>query len=311
VHRFSETWERHASLRLRHGDTTVIDEYAAAGRVHDCPDDTTAYRTVLDQYVNAIAAGRSALMLARTHRDVDALNDLARAHAIDTGQVHGPVLADGDIQWRAGDRLRATRNNRTISVAGDFLRNGDQFTVTGIDREGLIVDAFDGRGTTQLPADYIAEHTAYGWATTIDASQGATVDHGTLLARPGLDREHLYVGLTRGRRRNNVVVAQPSTEIDHHSPPRTEADRSAVEVLRETLRTSDAQTAAHTQLPGAEQPQVAAPPTPSEPAGRAPGRRVSAVPDDWTPRPRPAIYRDDDYHQSIHQDIGRDSSRGR
>jgi conjugative relaxase-like TrwC/TraI family protein len=45
VHRFTEMWERDASLRLRHGDTTVIEDYVAAGRVHDCPDESTRTAT--------------------------------------------------------------------------------------------------------------------------------------------------------------------------------------------------------------------------------------------------------------------------
>jgi hypothetical protein len=110
-------------------------------------------------------------MLARTHRDVDALNDLARRHAIETGQVRGPVLIDGEVQWRAGDRLRTTRNDRSICVGGDYLRNGDQFTVIGSD--SLIVQAIDSGQTARLPADYVAVNTAYGWASTVHRRRGA------------------------------------------------------------------------------------------------------------------------------------------
>src|SRR3954465_14563391 len=34
VHRFTETWERHASLLLREGSGVAIDVYLGAGRVH-------------------------------------------------------------------------------------------------------------------------------------------------------------------------------------------------------------------------------------------------------------------------------------
>jgi ATP-dependent exoDNAse (exonuclease V) alpha subunit len=222
---------------------------------------------VLNDYLDATRSGRRALMLARTHRDVDALNDLARRDAIETGQVRGPVLLDGDVQWRAGDRLRATRNNRTIPVGGDYLRNGDQFTVIGGDSDSLIVQAIDSAQTARLPADYVGMHAAYGWASTVDAAQGATVDDGILLARPGLDREHLYVGLTRGRRTNRVHVAQSVTDVDHHTPPRPDDLRTATEVLADALRTSDVQHAAHTRLPGGTRIQ---PPTPRPRVTRQP-----------------------------------------
>jgi hypothetical protein len=34
VHRFANDWEREASLRLRRGDTEVLDVYDAHGRIH-------------------------------------------------------------------------------------------------------------------------------------------------------------------------------------------------------------------------------------------------------------------------------------
>jgi conjugative relaxase-like TrwC/TraI family protein len=304
VHRFTEPWERHASLRLRQGDPTVINEYQTAGRVHDCPDDTTAYQSVLTAYLDATEAGRQALMLARTRHDVDELNALARAQAIDTGQVHGPVLVDGDLPWQAGDRLRATRNNRTITVGGDYLRNGDQFIVTGTDSHGLRVQALDTGVTATLPAGYVAEHTAYGWASTIDAAQGATVDDAILLARPGIDREHLYVGLTRGRDTNHVYIAQPVTDTDHHTPPRLDDHRTAHDVLSEALRTSQTQHAAHTQLPNGPERDRAK--LVARPAMRRPQPTVA-----WPPQPAPARARPDDYLQRPTHDSGRDLGRGR
>jgi conjugative relaxase-like TrwC/TraI family protein len=302
VHRFTEPWERRASLQLRSGDPAAVEQYAAAGRIHDCPDEHAAYTAVHDKYVEATSAGRRALMLARTHRDVDALNTLARSHAIDTGDVRGPVLADGELQWRAGDRLRATRNNRSVTVGADFLRNGDQFTVTGTDHHGLTVQAVDGRGTTRLPAEYVNEHAAYGWASTVDAAQGATVDDGVLLARPGLDREHLYVGLTRGRHSNDVYVAPRTAEIDHHIPPRPDDARSATEIIRDALATSDQQHAAHTQLPDHERSE---PTRPRDPAGLSADLLLATIAD-----PTPEDRDRDNYYLYLSHATGHDRGRG-
>ncbi len=270
VHRFTEAWERRASLRLRAGDRTVIDDYIVAGRVHHCPDETAACQAVLASYLDASAAGRRVLMLARTHHDVDALNTLARAHAIETGQVHGPVLLDGPMQWRAGDRRRATRNNRTITVGADYLRNGDQFVVLGADRDGLLVQTVDSGRAARLPADYVAAHTSYGWASTIDAAQGATVDHAILLARPGIDREHLYVGLTRGRHANHVVVSQPISDVDHHGLPKAGVPLAARAMLADALGVSSVQQAAHTRLPKHLQVEPATKRVPARPVVRRP-----------------------------------------
>jgi len=312
VHRFTEAWERDASLRLRRGDPTVIDDYIAAGRVRHCPDESAAYQAVLASYLDASTAGRRVLMLARTHHDVDTLNTLARAHAIETGQVHGPVLLDGPVEWRAGDRLRATRNNRTISVGADYLRNGERFTVLGADRHGLHVLTVDGGQTARLPAEYVAAHSTYGWATTIDAAQGATVDHAILLARPGIDREHLYVGLTRGRNANHVIVAQPTSDIDHHGLPKAEVPRAAREVLADALSGSGVQQAAHTRLPEHQQVEPAAKPTTARPIVRRP--RPARVPLRRIERPQRTMEPDHHYRGLTHDhglDQGRDMGRGR
>ena len=129
----------------------------------------------------------------------------------------------------------------------------------------MIVEDLAGRGRTVLPADYLAEHCEYGWALTIDAAQGATADVGLVLVRPGIDREHLYVGMTRGRAGNHAYITPDPTvdpEHDHgHGPAarkQTDQDphREANGVLTAALAQSGAQDAAHTAL--AEARKVAA-----------------------------------------------------
>jgi len=273
VHRFEAPWEREASLQLRRGEAAVLNTYSAAGRIHDCPDDATAFTAVFDRYRQATDAGRTALMLARTHRDVDELNARARDDATNTGVVLGPVLIDGPVPWQAGDRLRATRNNRAISVGHDYLRNGDQFTVLGRAGDGLLVQRLTGQERAVLPDRYVREHGAHGWASTIDAAQGATVDVGLLLVRPGLDREHLYVGLTRGRHANHVYLAPPPADEIHHQPTPV-AVGHGLQTLADALDRSDTQGAAHTHLPGVARRPAAATPRAPDP---------SATPE-WAPR---------------------------
>lgn len=295
IHRFRDEWEREASLALRKGDTAVLGVYRSQDRLHPCPTGDQALDALFNHWTHARHDGQDPLMLARTRLDVDALNTRARNAALADGQITGPVTRAGERDWQAGDLLRTRRNNRHLTLdhtlghargqdngqdpslpgqgsgpgngqGSAHVRNGDRFRVLGPGpNSGLIVEDLAGRGRTVLPADYLAEHCEYGWALTIDAAQGATADVGLVLVRPGIDREHLYVGMTRGRNGNHAYITPDPTvdpEHDHgHSPAarkHTDQDphREANGVLTAALAQSGAQDAAHTAL--AEARKVAA-----------------------------------------------------
>ncbi len=219
LHRFTHPWEAAATLRLRDGDPTVLAEYAEQGRVHPEATSADAADSVFERWHTATGQGLDALMLARSWTDVTELNARARAAAIATGAVTGPVLATvtsktassrGHVEqrsWRAGDVLIAKKNTTRIRIGDDTVRNGDRYRVIAAEpgaNAGLVVEDLRGRGTTTLPAAYLARHSQFGWAATIDGAQGATADVGIVLARSGLDREHLYVAMSRGRDANHV-----------------------------------------------------------------------------------------------------------
>ena len=287
IHRFTEAWERTASLQLRAGNAGILATYQDQARLHPCPDGDTALDAVFAHWSSARAAGQDALMLTRTRIDVDALNTRARAAAVTAGQVTGPVTMAGDRPWQAGDLLRTRRNNRTlipthtitdsrgqepgqeVGQGSGHVRNGDRYRVLGPGPAGgLIVEDLTGRGRVVLPADYLTEHCEYGWASTIDSAQGATADLGLVLVRPGLDREHLYVAMTRGRHGNHAYITpDPAADPEHdHSHGNRKPDPGsgrgaapqdqAVQVLTMALGQSGAQDAAHTALARARQVAV-------------------------------------------------------
>ena len=264
VHRFHHEWEAAASLRLRKGDRSVIDIYDDAGRLHTVHDPDQAAAAVFAHWQHARADGAEVMMLARTRDDVDQLNALAKTAAQEGGESHGPQLVVGEKVFQAGDVIRTKRNNRSIPVGETHVRNGDRYTILATtEHGGLLVDDVTGRGATMLPAAYVAQHVEHGWATTIDGAQGATADIAILLARPGMDREHLYVGLTRGRQENHAYLA-PATDDEYGHP--TFGDRSSARALLETaLARSGSNDAAHTLLDRANAANPPVLPVPSAP----------------------------------------------
>ena len=66
----------------------------------------------------------------------------------------------------------------------------------------------DGTWTAKftLPARYAKQSATLGYASTIYAAQGRTVDAAFGLVTPGMNREALYVEGTRGRNENRLYV---------------------------------------------------------------------------------------------------------
>ena len=275
VRRFTHGWEAQATRLLRRGEPTVLDVYAAQHRIHPAADADTALDAVHTRWRDAVRGGQDALMMARARVDVDALNHRARTVAIADGAVTGPVLARAaGRDWQVGDLLRARRNDRRLPVGDTHVRNGDRFRVLAATPDGgLVVDDLTGRGRTELPAGYLHRHATYGWASTIDGAQGATTDIGILLARPGLDREHLYVAMTRGRHANHVHVTGTSDEqtehrrVASHGAAVTSLDQ-ATQTLKAAAVRVGAQQSAHSLLEQSRnaspaRPVATRPPTPS------------------------------------------------
>lgn len=277
VHRFTHDWEATASLGLRHGNPDVLTQYSDQGRVHACPDTADALAAVHAHWATESAAGREVLMMARTRADVEALNLAARATAVASGDVQGPVVRLGERDWQTGDLLRARRNDRRLTVGEDgHVRNGDRYRVTAVHPTGLHVEHLDRGERAFLPTDYVTVHGEYGWATTITAAQGATVDVGLVLVRPGIDREHLYVALTRGREANHAYLTPDTTcdTEDRHGLPavgRRDAspDERALDTLLTALARSGGQDAAHTARDNARNRTVDAARRAAEQAARA------------------------------------------
>ncbi|MCP4385402.1 MAG: hypothetical protein GY798_28985 [Hyphomicrobiales bacterium] len=105
-----------------------------------------------------------------------------------------------------GDEIVTRRNRRQLLTdQNHMVRNRDQWTITALHRNGDITTT--GRsGTVRLPADYVTEHVALGYAQTSHAVQGRTVDRSILVLDGPSDVRGIYVPLTRGRHHNDAYI---------------------------------------------------------------------------------------------------------
>jgi conjugative relaxase-like TrwC/TraI family protein len=224
VRRFTEGWERKASLQLRAGDMSAWAEYGTRGRVHEGPQDRV-YDRAVGWWVTDIQNGKTSLLLAASNEEAARLAGLARERQIERGMIPGGreiTLSDGNPAGR-GDLVRA-RLNAEIDADGQRLANRDVIRITGWQGQGAAREAIaqrqldepsgDGRQWSEeftVPAAYLEENAELAYAGNVYVAQGRTVDTAHLVVSEGMTRDLLYVGMTRGREENlaHVVTGPP------------------------------------------------------------------------------------------------------
>ncbi|MHB8466514.1 MAG: MobF family relaxase [Acidimicrobiales bacterium] len=237
LHRFTHPWEADATLRLRRGDTTVIDTYEAHDRLG-----SGNYAAMLEdtyrQYREATATDPgAAVMIVSDNHSVQTLSERARADRVADGRVEagGVRLHDGSIAG-IGDLVVTRRNDRQLTTGpGDvaFVKNRDRWQVTGRDPDGtLTVRRVDSDQTATLPADYAAEHVELSYALTGYGAQGITVKTAFAVVQPGDERSFAYVAASRGTDTNMIRVV---TEVLDDEPAGHHSKRSAHDVLGDVL----------------------------------------------------------------------------
>jgi conjugative relaxase-like TrwC/TraI family protein len=242
--RFTSTWERDATLRLRTGDTTVLADYEQHGRLRDgTPEEATeqAYRGWLADYLD----GTDTLLMARTEDQARELSRRARDDLIRYGIVSaGPHLrlAYGE-QASTGDLVMARRNPRAIQAGhpGRDLANRDvlQITSTTANPASRVeVRRLTGRdphtgqarwsAPFQVPRRYLADHATLAYATTWHAALGRTVATAHVLVDGLGDRQGLYVAMSRGQHANHAYCTTDypqAADVRRGSSPAPELER--------------------------------------------------------------------------------------
>ena len=174
VHRFSNTWERQASLQLRRGDSTVADVYDLEGRLHGGTA-TRMERDALHAWALARVNGETVVLSAPTNDTGARLNHAAQQHRIDTSEINtaGRSVEAGGYRLHAGDEIVTRRNHRQLRTdQGLPIRNRDHWTIDTVHRDGAVT-AHGAPGSVRLPADYVAEHVELGYAQTSHAPRAA------------------------------------------------------------------------------------------------------------------------------------------
>ena len=219
LHRFADPAEATATLGIRDGDPTALENYLTRGRVH-VGDAGTAADQAYDAWCADMNAGRSSLLLAASRDVVRDLNEQARADRL-AGQrpVREVRLADG-THASAGDLVVTRHNDRSLRTrSGTWVKNGDRWAVRSVGPDGALLVApanrrAGGHESVTLPIGYVEQHVQLGYAGTIHGAQGATVDTTHTVLAGTESRQSLYVALSRGRHENHLYLGDGATRAE-------------------------------------------------------------------------------------------------
>ncbi|TCC35094.1 MobF family relaxase [Kribbella sindirgiensis] len=227
--RFAEPWEGPASLRLRTGDESVLGEYHRRGRIVDGGNVERAETLAGDAWLADQLNGRHSLLLVDTNDQAARVAAQLRARLVGLGRVDDTSTVKLGLQGTragAGDIIQARRNDWAIAGHLGNKRaaiNRTQYRVTEVLPDGSVRVEPLGHGDTEaarpgdtmvLPARYVAEHVALGYASTVHAAQGLTVDSCYGVVTPSTSLNSLYVQASRGRLTNMLYVVTRSAPSD-------------------------------------------------------------------------------------------------
>ena len=242
--RFTAAWERAASLRLRAGDATALDEYDQRGRIRGAPPDQATDQAAR-AYVATYLTGRNVLLMAADWarcRELSARirDDLIHLGLVDNGR--SIRIADG-AEASAGDLIICRANDHDLEAGepGRALANGDVLRIEAMTRRGIMVrrlldpdPATGQRRFTDRAFRYDGYQSAdLAYAVTGHSAQGATVHTGIALVTGTEDRQWLYPAMTRGTDANLAfVVTTPARPADPQPGTRPAPELDRYERLR-------------------------------------------------------------------------------
>ncbi|WP_369961273.1 AAA family ATPase [Leifsonia sp. EB34] len=211
IHRFRDPQWAHLSLRLRDPDSSedlkaIADELIDTGHVVLADSDAAASAAMVDAWFEASRQGETIALVTATHAESQAISEAIQGRRLKTGQVsmRRQFVGQAGQMIGIGDIVQTRRNDSSADV-----NNRQSWTVRKItDTHVILAAAGDTSDLRRVSTSYAKDHIHLGYASTVYGVQGETTDRS--LVGPGVDAAGLYVGLTRGRKRNDVVLVSPT-----------------------------------------------------------------------------------------------------
>ena len=231
VRRQREEWQRQATIDFSQGRTA---EALARYIDHGCVrlEDDPVSRAVDLFLANTERPGTQAV-LSHSNAQVRSLNEGIRAGLKASGRLDGAGAAvqtcNGPREFLVNDRIILLRNAVLPAAAGTGLleiKNGQLGTIVKRDSDTLTVRADGIAEPVKIPLKNYTD-LDHGYALTVHKTQGATLDRVWAIESSGMDRNLLYVALSR-HRDDAVLLADRNAHADLDGLARSLARRHNV-----------------------------------------------------------------------------------
>lgn len=211
IHRYKDPAWADLSLRLRDPRnegvaSAVADELIVTHHVVFTDSDTAAREVMIDGWLDAHQSGKSIALVTATHTEAQAVSEGIQARRIAGGEIptNRCVVGQGGQAIFVGDVVQTRRNEGSSGV-----QNRQSWIVKKVTAEKVVLmSVTDSADLRNISLDYACSHLHLGYASTVYGVQGETTD--LSLVGPGVDAAGLYVGLTRGKTNNSVVLVAPT-----------------------------------------------------------------------------------------------------
>ncbi len=213
AHRFADPVYGELTLQLRQVSTSseateVAAELEAGGHLVRVSSLGGAHDAMVDAWFERVDRGERVALVVATNDDANAISEAIQQRRLDAGDLSTDAVAlgRGGQRMLVGDVIQTRRNDRAADV-----QNRATWVVSDIADDRIsLTNLADSTERRWIPAEYAAEHAHLAYASTVHGIQGETVD--ASIVGPGVDAAGLYVGLTRGRRWNEVIVVAGSAD---------------------------------------------------------------------------------------------------
>ncbi|MDZ8263627.1 MobF family relaxase [Nostoc sp. ChiQUE01b] len=167
-------------------------------------------------------------VVGRTTDKLTLIGDNGQVMDVDTA-FEKAVYQSHQIEIAVGDRLQWKKNDRQLG-----RRNGQEFTVTGIDLNIVHIKYADER--TERISLAQAQNLDYALVSTTYSSQGKTADRVLISADFTIGQESFYVAASRARHELKIYTEDPTRLVE--LAQQSKAKENALELLRKQIQKS-------------------------------------------------------------------------